>query len=75
VKPRSTPRRQVLVLTPEEKRTVSFILIALLLGISAKHYRDRHAVPLRQTAIVDTAKTVSLPAQKRAEAKRRREAK
>ncbi|HEV2806047.1 MAG TPA: hypothetical protein VGW57_14080 [Chthoniobacterales bacterium] len=75
MKPRNTARRQLLVLTPEEKRTVSFILVALLLGIGAKHYRDRHAVPPRQTAIVDTAKTVSLPAQKRAEAKRRKLAK
>lgn len=75
MKPRNRPRRQVLVLTPEEKRTVAFILIAFLLGIGAKHYRDRHAVPPRRTAIVDTAKTVSLPAQKRAEAKRRKQAK
>ena len=66
--------RQIFVLTPEEKRTVCFVLIALLLGIGAKHYRETHAVPTRQTAIADVAKTVALPAQKRAEARRRKQA-
>ena len=40
----------------------------------AEHYRELHAIPLRQIAIVETAKTVGLPAQKRAEAKRRKQA-
>ena len=68
-------RREIFVLTPEEKKTVSFVLIALLIGITVKHYREMHAVPPRQTAIDDTAKAVALPAQKRAEAKRRKQAK
>ncbi len=66
--------RQIFVLTSEEKRTVCFVLIALLLGIGAKHYRETHTVPTRQTAIADVAKTVALPAQKRAEARRRKQA-
>jgi hypothetical protein len=74
VKPPSTKRRQIFVLTPEEKRTVSFVLIVLLVGIGARHYREARAVPPRQTAIADVAKTVALPAQKRAEAKRRKQA-
>jgi hypothetical protein len=74
VKAKRSARRQVFVLTPEEKRTVSFVLIAFLLGIGAKHYRKTHTVPSRQSAVVETAKTVGLPAQKRAEAKRRRQA-
>lgn len=74
MKPRPTRRRQLLVLTPEEKRTVAFVLFALLLGLGAKHYRETHTIPPRQTAIADTAKTVALPAQKRAEAKRRKQA-
>jgi hypothetical protein len=74
VKPQLTRWRQALVLTPEEKKTVCFVLTALLLGIAAKHYREIHAVPPRQTAVVDTAKTVALPAQKRAEARRRKQA-
>ena len=45
---RNTPkpaRRQVFVLTPEEKRTVCFVLIALVLGLATKHYRDTHPQP------------------------------
>jgi hypothetical protein len=64
----------VLVLTPEEKRTVAFVLLTFLLGIGAKHFRETHAVPPRQTAVAEVAKTVALPAQKRAEAKRRKQA-
>ena len=65
---------QILVLTPEEKRTLCFVLIALVVGIGTKRYREMHAIPPRQTAIVEAAKTVALPAQKRAEAKRRKQA-
>ncbi|MEY2480750.1 MAG: hypothetical protein QOI04_1677 [Verrucomicrobiota bacterium] len=36
------PRRAVFVLTPEEKRTVVFVLCAVILGLAAKHYRDAH---------------------------------
>jgi len=75
VKPKRSTRRQVFVLTPEEKRTVGCVLIAFLLGVGAKHYREIHAIPPRQLAIADTAKTVGLPAQKRADAKRRKSAK
>jgi hypothetical protein len=74
VKSKRSARREIFVLTPEEKRTASFVLVAFLLGIGTKHYRETHAVPSRQTAIVETAKTVGLPAQKRAEAKRRKQA-
>ena len=72
---RTSERRQLFVLTPEEKRTLSFILIAFVLGIAAKGYRETHSVPLKKTAIAETAKTVALPAEKRAEAKRRKLAK
>jgi hypothetical protein len=70
--PRTSWHRQLFVLTAEEKRTVSFVLFAIVLGLGAKSYRERHSVPLQMTAILETAKTVSLPAQKRAEAKRRK---
>jgi hypothetical protein len=71
-KPRN---RWLFVLTPEEKRTVSFVLVAFLLGLGAKRYRDLHTMPPSQTAIVETAKTVALSAEKRAEARRRKQAK
>ena len=74
MKAKPTSRREIFVLTPEEKRTVCFVLVVLLLGIGGKRYREAHAIPPRQTAIVETAKTVGIPAQKRAEAKRRKQA-
>ena len=38
-------RREIFVLTPEEKRTVCFVLIAFVLGLATKHYRDTHPLP------------------------------
>ena len=37
------PRREIFVLTPEEKRTVCFVLIAFVLGLATKYYRDSHS--------------------------------
>jgi hypothetical protein len=73
VKAKRTGRREIFVLAPEEKRTISFVLVALLLGIGAKRYRESHTIPPHQIAIAETAKTVGIPAQKRAEAKRRKQ--
>lgn len=45
---RDTPkpaRREIFVLTPEEKRTVCFVLVAFVLGLATKSYRDAHPVP------------------------------
>jgi hypothetical protein len=41
-----------LVLTPEEKRVVIFVLVAFLLGLGTKYYRDTHP-----TLVPDKAKT------------------
>jgi hypothetical protein len=38
--------RQKLVLTPEEKRVIIFILTAFLLGLMTKCYRDKHRPPI-----------------------------
>jgi hypothetical protein len=65
-------RRHFFRLTPEEKRTVCFVLAAVIVGLGARSYRASHTLPPRTTAITETAKTVSLPAQKRAEAKQRK---
>ena len=67
-------RRDLFVLTPEEKSTLCFVLAALVLGLGAKRYREIHSNPLAKTAIVETAKSTGLPAEKRAEAKRRKAA-
>jgi hypothetical protein len=63
-------RREIFVLTPEEKRTISFVLIMFLLGLATAKYRDAHAIPPSKIAVNETAATTSRPAQKRAEAKR-----
>jgi len=71
---KSESRRHRLVLTPEEKRIVCFVLVVFLLGLGTKGYRASHSVPPLRTAISQTALIVGLPAQKRAEAKQRRRA-
>lgn len=63
-------RREIFVLTPEERKTLSFILIAFVLGIATAHYRAVRATPPSKTAVNEAATAVARPAQKRAEAKR-----
>ena len=75
MKPKKGRRRQMFVLTPEETRTLLFVLAAFFLGIAAKYYRTNHSTPPVRTAVHDTAISAGLPAQKRAEAKRRKLAK
>jgi hypothetical protein len=45
MKPRKVLRRQVFVLTPEEKRAVACVLGAFLLGLGTMHYRAKHPRP------------------------------
>jgi hypothetical protein len=42
-------RREIFVLTPEEKRTICFVLIAFVLGLATKHYRTTHLPPSAAT--------------------------
>jgi hypothetical protein len=44
-------RREIFLLTPEEKRTVCFVIIAFFLGLATKYYRDRHPAPVSKPAI------------------------
>jgi hypothetical protein len=67
-------RRDIFVLTPEEKSTLCFFLAALVLGLTVKQYRKTHSSPPAKTGIFETAKNAGLPAEKRAEAKRRKAA-
>jgi hypothetical protein len=39
------PRREIFVLTPEEKKAVCFVLVAFLLGLATKSYRSNHPIP------------------------------
>jgi hypothetical protein len=38
--------RHKLVLTPEEKRVIAFVVAAFVLGLGAKSYRDKHPQPM-----------------------------
>ena len=73
--PAKKNRRQIFILTPEEKRTLTFVLAAFVLGLGAKYYRQKHAIPPAKNAIVEVANRAELPAKKRTEAKRRKTAK
>jgi hypothetical protein len=68
---RQTAPREIFVFTPEEKRTISFVLLMFLLGITIAHYRGVHSMRPAATAVHETAKSAGLPAQKRAESKHR----
>jgi hypothetical protein len=67
-------RREIFVLTPEEKRTICFVLIAFLLGLATKHYRSVDAVTPLQAAVDQTATTSAYSA-KNAESSRSRPSK
>jgi hypothetical protein len=45
MKPRNAPRRQVFVLTPEEKRAAACVVGAFLLGLGTMQYRSKHPRP------------------------------
>jgi hypothetical protein len=65
-------RREIFVLTPEEKRAVCFVLIAFLLGLATKHYRTAHSPPVK-TEVKASAATASPSPRKRADPKRPKE--
>jgi hypothetical protein len=44
-KTRKSPRRQVFILTPDEKKTIACVLGAFLLGLGTMHYRAKHPRP------------------------------
>ena len=62
-------RREIFVLTPEEKRALCFVLIMFLLGLATAKYRAAHAIRPSKIAVNETAATTARPAQKRAESK------
>jgi hypothetical protein len=62
-------RREIFVLTPEEKRTVCFLFVAFVLGLVTKHYRATYAVTPLQAAVDYTITTAAHPAPLRTESK------
>lgn len=75
MKPKRNPpkpvRREIFVLTPEEKRTICFVLIAVLLGLATKHYRDTHP-PLPKPAIRADGKASPRPVSREARISKQR---
>jgi hypothetical protein len=67
VKPRvpKQVRREIFVLTPEEKRTICFVLLAFLLGLATKHYRETHSPPASISEVTRSVGASLNPAQKR----------
>jgi hypothetical protein len=74
MKSKNSRRRQVFVLTPEETTMLLFVLAVFFLGVATKYYRAKHSVPPARTAVHETSTSAGLPAEKRAEAKRRKQA-
>jgi hypothetical protein len=54
-------RREIFVLTPEERRTICFVLVAFTLGLATKWYRDHHTIPASKPAIAARKLTVPKP--------------
>lgn len=70
---RQTPkkaRREIFVLTPEEKRTVCFVLVAFVLGLATQHYRATHSVTPLTSAVTETATAADHRTAKPIEARR-----
>jgi hypothetical protein len=68
VKPNAAKRvrREIFVLTPEEKRTLCFVFAAFLLGLATKHYRTAHPLPASlSTEVKSSAFASPSPAHKR----------
>jgi hypothetical protein len=59
-------RREIFVLTPEEKRTICFVLIAFVLGLATKHYRATHATAASTQELTRSISASPNPPQKRA---------
>jgi hypothetical protein len=72
VKPKRPIRREIFVLTPEEKRIICFVLAMFVLGFATVRYRTNHSTAPPKIAVNETASATDRPAQKRAESKRPR---
>lgn len=64
-------RRQVFVLTSEEKRIIGFVLVAFVLGLGAKQYRKARSDPAISEAIKQSAGVVADAMPKRSKHKAR----
>ncbi|MGI8436566.1 MAG: hypothetical protein ACR2NX_06625 [Chthoniobacterales bacterium] len=60
MKERKRLRRQIFVLTKEEKKAAACVLAAIILGLATKHYRETHPRPQQHLASkTHPARTVS----------------
>ena len=70
MKPNRSTRREIFVLTPEEKRIIFFVLAMFVLGFATVRYRANHSTVPPKIAVNEAASATDRPAQKRAELKR-----
>ena len=68
MKPKRSTRREIFVLTPEEKRIIGFVLAAFVLGVATLRYRANHSAAPSKIAVNETASATDRPAQKRPKA-------
>jgi hypothetical protein len=66
VKPKRSTRREIFVLTPEEKRIIGFVLAALVLGVATLRYRANHSTAPSKIAVTETATTAAPRSEKQA---------
>jgi hypothetical protein len=56
-RPRLVSLRQLLILTTKEKQVLIFVMVAFLLGVVVKHYRETHrtsATTIKETTAAET---------------------
>jgi hypothetical protein len=61
---RNTPRpgrREIFVLTPEEKKTVCFVLLVFFLGLTTKHYRDNRPAAVPKPIVIARERATRKP--------------
>jgi hypothetical protein len=68
---RKKARREIFVLTPEEKRIVCFVVVLFFLGLGTKHYRTAHLPASLKTEVKSNAAAPPNSAQPRVDEKAR----
>ena len=64
--------RQRIVLTPEEKRVLCFVLAAFFLGVTVKHCRETHSEPSISMKAASRVTAPPAPTEKKAKKRNRK---
>ena len=71
MKARKTARRQIFVLTAEEKKAIACVLGAFLLGLGTMHYRAHHPRPAPPLTAKEQRAAKAAAAKEKADSRRR----